>query len=410
MKTLRIPIALLVVVAAMACGPDSRVVGPQPPGLEAARAGVPFAVGLASPAWQTKALELVAQARLSAQAAGHAYPILGVAQYLAVQEAEDGNEGSNGGRSRLESDRGAVAGASAVVLTYLFPAQAQTFEDMVVAQANAGPGGVHPAFVRGEAIGRAVGAGMVARAQADGFNTPFPGPYPTGPGLWTSNTTPPTYTGGSLPYTTPWFLTSASQFRPDPPPAYMSPDFVAALAEIKQISDTRTAEQRQIAIVWAQPVGTPTTPGFWLGVASASIAEHGLSEREATHLYALLSATMLDAQISCWDAKTVYWFVRPWAADPSVVINVVPEVGRPNHPSYPSGHSCVSSSAAVILGSFFPEDQAQLDAMVIEAGLSRMYAGIHYRFDIDVGRQIGRSVGAFAMAADASGNSILTPH
>jgi hypothetical protein len=61
------------------------------------------------------------------------------------------------------------------------------------------------------------------------------------------------------------------------------------------------------------------------------------------------------------------------------------------------------------LGTFFPEEQPSLDAMVVEAGLSRMYAGIHYRFDIDAGRQLGRSVAAFAIASDASGNSVLTP-
>src|SRR2546426_12522357 len=123
-----------------------------------------------------------------------AYPLLGVAQYLAVQRAEAAEGGSDvanmgsgigigaGGRDRLELDRGAVAGASVVVLTYLFPSQAQALEDMVDAQANAGPGGLHPAFARGEAAGRAVGAEIVARAQADGFNRPFTGTIPTGPG------------------------------------------------------------------------------------------------------------------------------------------------------------------------------------------------------------------------------------
>jgi hypothetical protein len=61
------------------------------------------------------------------------------------------------------------------------------------------------------------------------------------------------------------------------------------------------------------------------------------------------------------------------------------------------------------LSLFFPEKRAQLDAMVIQAGLSRMYAGIHYRFDIDAGRVLGRSVAQFTISRDASGNSVLTP-
>jgi membrane-associated phospholipid phosphatase len=201
-------------------------------------------------------------------------------------------------------------------------------------------------------------------------------------------------------------MTSPDQFRPGPPPAFGGAEFNAALAEIRQISDTRTAEQTQIATYWALGNGTPTTAGFWLELASDGIAEHGLSEREATHLYALLSATMFDAQIGCWDAKLTYWLIRPWKAD--LGISVVAAVGKPNHPSYPSGHSCLSASGVEVLKMFFPEKSAQLDAMVIEAGLSRMYGGIHYRFDCETGQRLGRSVAQFAIATDASGNSVLT--
>src|SRR2546422_6316032 len=202
--------AIVFVLAALAACTDQALT-PTGLGLSASHSGLPFTEGLAGPAWQERAAGLVAQAGFNPQTATHAYPLLGVAQYLAVQRAEaaDGgidvaNVGSGigigeGGRNRLELDRGAVAGASVIVLTYLFPSQAEALEGMVDAQANAGPGGVHPAFARGEAVGRAVGAEIVARAQADGFNRPFTGTIPTGPGLWISNTTPPTIAGGQLP-------------------------------------------------------------------------------------------------------------------------------------------------------------------------------------------------------------------
>jgi membrane-associated phospholipid phosphatase len=409
-----------VVVPLLACQPDADPAGPNGP-LAASRNGVLSTEGLASPGWQVTAATLIAQAKVAPYAAGRLYSLVGVAQYLAVQRAEaaldaapdvEGAQTSGdgigvGGRARLETDRGAVAGASLVVLSYLFPSQAQALEDTVAAQAGTGPGQVHPAFARGEAIGRAVGAEIVTRARTDGFDTPFTGTIPVGPGFWTSNTTPPTVAGGSLPGVLPWFLTSASQFRSAPPPAFGSPAFHAGLAEIRLISDTRTAAQVQIATFWAQGAGTRTTPGFWIQVATDGINQHALSERQATHLYALLSATMSDAQIGCWDAKLTYWFIRPWQADP--LITVVAAVGKPNHPSYPSGHSCTSSSAAQVLSAFFPEQRAQLDAMVIEAGLSRMYGGIHYRFDIEAGQQLGRSVARFTIAADKSGHSVLTP-
>ena len=354
---------------------------------------------LASPGWQAIEANLVAQANLAAVVSTRAYSLLGVAQYLAVQRAEGSRRD---GRSRDGSDAGAVAGASATVLSYLFPLRAQALQDTVKAQRGAGPG-----FARGEVIGRAVGTEIVARAQADGFATPFTGTIPVGAGLWVSNTTPPTIAGGPLPGVRPWFLKHARQFRPGPPPAFGSADFLAALAAIRHISDTRTAQQIEIATRWAQGAGTPTTAGFWLQVVTDGIESHRLSERQATHLYALLSASMFDAQIGCWDAKEMYWLIRPWQADPG--ITVVAAVGKPNHPSYPSGHSCISSSAAAVLSSFFPDERHELSAMVTEAGLSRMYGGIHYRFDIEAGQRLGRSVARFTMRADRSGHSVLTP-
>ena len=395
-KTFVGPLAVAGLV--VACSDTSAVI-------TASRSGVPFAEGLASPEWQDTAASLAAQARFTPQAAGRAYALLSVAQYLAVQRAE---AGVGGGRSQLETDRGAVAGASVVVLSDLFPSQAGMLANLAISQANAGPGDQHPAFTAAEAIGRSVGGDIVTRGHNDGFNRPFTGTIPSGPGLWVSNTSPPTMVAGQLPGVTPWFLTAANQFRPAPPPAFGSVEFQAALGEIRSLSDNRTAEQTQIAAFWAMNPGTPTPPGFWLNVATQGISAHELSEREATHLYALLSAAVFDALISCWDAKETYWFIRPWQADPG--ITVVAAVGKPNHPSYPSGHGCVSGAGAAVLDSFFPEERERFDALAAEAGVSRMYAGIHYRFDVETGLQMGRNVAALAMAADASGNSVLTLH
>jgi membrane-associated phospholipid phosphatase len=403
--------AIVTAVLITACATDQ----PAPTGLNASleassRNGTPFITeGLASPAWQAAARSLASAASFSPIQAAHAYPILGVAQYLAVQRAQAAING--GGRQRLEADRGAVAGASIVALTYLFPTHAQEFEDLLTAQADAGPGEPHPAFAAGEAIGRAVGAQIVARAIADHFNAPNTAVPPVGPGFWTSSAIPPQpVAGGNLQGVTPWFLTSANQFRPAPPPAFGGTDFNAGLAEIRQISDTRTARQIEIATFWALNPGTPTTSGFWLSVPTDSgwVAAHGMSELETTHMYALMSATIFDAQIGCWDEKLTSWLIRPWKAD--LGITVVAAVGKPNHPSYPSGHSCLSASGAAVLSGFFPEKTAQLNAMVEQAGLSRMYAGIHYRFDIETGQALGRNVAAFTIAADRSGNSVLTAH
>src|SRR5205807_7776941 len=169
-----------VVAPVLACEPDAAPTGLTAP-LTASRSAA-TTEDLASPAWQAIEANLVAQANLAAVVSTRAYSLLGVVQYLAVQRAEGSRRD---GRSRDGSDAGAVAGASATVLSYLFPLRAQALEDMVKAQRGAGPG-----FARGEVIGRAAGAEIVARAQAGGFSTPFTDTIPVGAGLSIGNPMP----------------------------------------------------------------------------------------------------------------------------------------------------------------------------------------------------------------------------
>src|SRR5947209_10934176 len=285
-------ITLLCALAALAyaCDSDKQVVGPGASrALMADASGVPFTEGLASPAWQELARNFIMRSTLSGNSAKatRVYAYLSVAQYDAVVRAEDaigGNESETdptlgdglgrGGRSQLETDRGAVAGASAAVLTYFDPADAQLFEDKVQEQANAGPGQPHPDFVRGEAVGRQVGAEAIARAQTDGFDLRWTGTVPVGPGLWFSSAKPPQPpANGQLPGMRPFFLRSADQFRPAAPPAFGSPDYLAPLAEARSISDTRTAEQPNIALLGARGAGTASLGGRWNTVATGWIEQ-----------------------------------------------------------------------------------------------------------------------------------------
>jgi membrane-associated phospholipid phosphatase len=133
-------------------------------------------------------------------------------------------------------------------------------------------------------------------------------------------------------------------------------------------------------------------------IAEGLIAESSLGEREATHVLALANAATMDAAIGCWDAKYHFVFFRPWQADPTITT----PIGRPNHPSFPSGHSCLSAAAASVLESFFPERAATLDALVAEAGESRILGGLHYRFDVTAGQTLGRAVAANAIAYDGA--------
>ena len=358
-----------------------------------------------SPGWNEQARALVAANNLTAYAAGRLYGVLGVAQYLAVVDADGHSDVEGalpengwgaGGRALLEARRGAVAGASAEVLSFFFPALRASFEQRV--ETEAGSGNVHPQFTRGLEIGRTAGRAMVARAQGDHFTTAWVGTIPTGPGKWTLNPGMTSPAGAMLVHTTPYLLTSPSQFRSPPPPAFGTTAFDAAVAEVRRFADTRTPEQRAIAIYWNFPGGTPTPPGYWNQTAANYIEAYALDERAATHVFALMHAAMFDAQIACWDTKHSYWVLRPSQADPGISLTFA----LPNHPSYPSGHSCLSAAAGTVLSDFFPDRTAELDGWVTEAGLSRIYAGIHYRFDIIAGQDIGRAVGQFALGVDRS--------
>jgi membrane-associated phospholipid phosphatase len=300
-----------------------------------------------------------------------------------------------GGRSALEARRGAVAGASAQVLGFFFPAAAATLEQRVGTEGDASPGEVHPQFTRGLALGRAVGAAMVDHVKADRFTTPWTDTLPKGPGVWIANGPPAGATFGGV---TPYFMTSGAQFRPAAPPAFGSAAFNADLAEIATLSANRTAAQLASALYWNLPTGTHTPVGYWNAVAAGYIASRDMDERAATRVFALTNAAMMDALIGCWEAKYHYWTLRPSQANAQITLTF----GLPNHPSYPSGHSCVSSSAATVLANLFPERTTELDNWVAEAGLSRMYAGIHYRFDITGGQDLGRAVGQWAIGHEAA--------
>lgn len=367
----------------------------------AVAANSPHTRTLASVAWGAQARVLVTQQRLSPTTAARAYALLAVAQYGAASAAYDGpTDGTleedgfgEGGRSRYEAQRGAVAGASARMLTHLFPSAAGSLAQQLEAESRMGPGGVHPQFVRGVAIGTAMGDRMIAWAATDGFSTPWPGSIPTGAGKWTGS---PPVAAASHAAMRPYSLSSPSQFRSPPPPAFGSPAFLADLNEVRTFSDTRTADQLRIARDRNLSAGTITGLGFFHELASTYITEAGLDELSATHVLALVNAAGSDAVIGCWDSKLQYFYIRPSQVDPAITL----PIGLPNHPSYPSGHSCISGAAAAVLTAFFPAHAAELEEHVVENGMSRIYAGIHYRFDVTAGQTLGRAVGAETLRVD----------
>ena len=335
---------------------------------------------LSSVRWNRKAIAL-ARLRGNAPARPNAY--LSIAQYRAVLAAQDARHGET-----RPSLAGAVAGASVVLLKQFYPLDAAGV-DAELQQQRAEPplGNEHNKdFGAGEAIGRAVGAAVLALAATDNSGLTLPGAPPVGPGFWTSSGAP--LIRGQF-GTRPFFLTSGSELRLPPPPAFGSPTYLAALAEVRTLSDNRTAAQIAISVKWI-----PNSGPLFNDIATDLIIQYHRSEQEAARILAYGNAAAFDALIACFDTKFAYWFIRPTQADPGITT----AVPLPNHPSYPSAHSCETGAWEGVLADAFPSERAMLAATAAEASESRINGGLHYRFDGVGGLLIGRTAAELALS------------
>ena len=301
------------------------------------------------------------------------------------------------------SEHAAVAEAAAAVLAYLFPAE-DTLAFHALAReagdARVEAGAAYPSDVdAGAAIGRAVAARVIARARVDGAAEAWTGAIPAGDGLW--RPTPNKVVGvpfdaGAGGWRT-WVLPNGAAFRPTPPPAPGSPAFARDVAELRALSAGRTAPQADVARYWA----TDAPSVIWEKFMRRELADRGVATLHAARAQAASSVAMYDAFVACWDAKFHYWVERPVTAD-STLRPVFP---TPPFPSYPSGHSTISTAAAEVFAELFPDAARTYRDKATEASLSRVYAAVHYRFDVEAGDTLGLAVGRAVvqrMRADGS--------
>ncbi|HLP95140.1 MAG TPA: vanadium-dependent haloperoxidase [Saprospiraceae bacterium] len=181
--------------------------------------------------------------------------------------------------------------------------------------------------------------------------------------------------------------------RPPVPPQPGSAEFEAAMDELRDIAKNRTREQQRITAYWADGAGSYTPPGHWNRKACELILEKQFNEIRSARAMALVGTAVVDAGITCWDVKYYYLLPRPTEMDPDVTTGT----GIPNFPAYTSGHSTFSGAAVEVLSYLFPDHKSELEAMAKEASESRIYGCIHYRFDCEVGLEVGKKVGEYAV-------------
>jgi hypothetical protein len=348
----------------------------------------------ASVRWNAVARDLVIKYRTDPVMASRTYALLSVAQDRAVSAAA-----ARASATPRPLDHAAAVAASAVILAAAYPQEAALL-DSIARGDLADPVWSADAAVSagdGEAAGRSAAQQVLAERANDGATATWTGSVPTGAGMWYSSAAPPVPPlrpmWGSV---VPWLMTRGDQFRPEAPPAYGSPAFQSALAEVRRYSDQRTQRELDIAKHWGDGAGTYTPAGHWNRIACDLVMWYNLDEADAARVLAAMNTAMMDAGIAVWDAKYTYWLIRPSQADPAITT----PVGLPNFPSYVSGHSGFSGAAGEVLGYFFPNERTRLTAQADEAAMSRLYGGIHYRFDSEVGLRMGRAVAELAVARE----------
>lgn len=328
-----------------------------------------------------------------------------------------------------QASKVAAANAAAKVVLESFYSGNATAAAAITAQHDATLAAVPegPARTSGVAWGTLVGQAMLAHRAGDGSEASIPYTAAPAPGVW--RPTPPANAAALLPHwgaVTPFAMVSGAQFRPYQPPALSSQAYTLEYQLTKDYggsgSTGRTADQTEVARFWADGGGTETPPGHWMTIARGVSSERGLTLDDNARLFALLGLSVADAAILCWDAKYAFNYWRPitaiqegeadgnpaTAGDPAWT----PLITTPPFPEYTSGHSTFSRSSATTLARFFGTDAipfstvsnglpnvtrhyAGFSAAADEAGISRIYGGIHFQSANIAGQMSGHSLAGF---------------
>jgi hypothetical protein len=331
----------------------------------------------------------------------------------------------------------AAAQAAHDVIVALNPASKPAYDALLKRQIGNGAPGFEK---RGTDVGARVAAEILAWRQNDGWIVPAFPPYaePPLPGRW--QPTPP----GNAPATfthvqqaDPLAMVSSTHFLPVAPPILTSAAYATDLNEVKTIgrsdSATRTAEQTAIARLWANIAvsgnGTATTySAIWNTIAGDVSRQRHLSLIETARLFALMNVSIHDALQTTLTSKFIYGVWRPITAIRQADTDLNPAtdadpawttlIPTPPYPSYAGNMATIGASAArvialaigtndVVVRATWKQSGGQPDVthtfdslsdVAQEQADSRIFGGIHYRFDNVAGQVAGKAVAEYVFA------------
>jgi hypothetical protein len=327
----------------------------------------------------------------------------------------------------------AVSAAAYATLVRLYPGQkaklAAELASVVKGFAGADPHEISKNMDFGDFIGRKV---LSLRAH-DGSSTVVPYTAGTNPGEW--RPTPPDFGpawGPGWGNVKPFAIQDADAFLPPQPPALTSAEYAAAYEEVRTLgaknSAVRTAEQTEIGLFWAYDRAEMGTPIILYNDIARTIAhQKNNSMDQNARLFALVHVAMADAGVVAWREKFLSNLWRPHTAipegdndgnpltvsDPSWEPLGAPGVNggyfTPPFPAYISGHGTFGSASMNVIANFYGTDQiafslksdevpgvtrsySSLSQAIQENGDSRVYLGVHWRFDCAAALTVGKSI------------------
>ena len=244
--------------------------------------------------------------------------------------------------------------------------------------------------------------------------------------------TPPAYADALEPHWNkirPWVIDSANQFICAAPIAFSDQkgsDFYKEALEIYEIGKNISPAQDSTAWYWDDnPFKLEVSGhfmfgrkkispgGHWMSIASHANRKAGADIMKSTATYVMVSCSLADAFIACWNAKYAYNLIRPESyINKYIDPDWHPLIQTPPFPEHPSGHSTISAAAASALTSIYGDNFAFSDSTEMEfgipprhfnsfmeasreAGMSRMYGGIHYRTGNLSGIKTGSEIGQY---------------
>jgi hypothetical protein len=376
--------------------------------------------------WNAKADALAAEKQLLNAPNTRGQAMLHIAMFEAVNAIERryAPYKLNLTADKATSREAAAAAAAYDVLLALHPDKKADLDATLAASLS----GIaeNEAKSKGIELGKRAAAGVIAMRENDGSNTPEDYRPATTAGVYVPTTIPIESTS---PKVKPFVMASASQFRAPPPPALTSEAWTRDLNEIREIGSSasakRSPEQTTIARFWFF-----TGPRTYNAIVRQIATNRKMDLVDCARLYALTSIATADAFTAVFDAKYAYNLWRPITAIRNADLTSNPATPReaswqplgttPMHPEYPCAHCIVSSAVSTVLQNVVGNEVGEitlasptapgvtrkwtrLQDYSDEVSSARIYAGFHYRFSTEAGREMGKKIGELTVATQMLG-------